>query len=40
MGGNGLEEFLHTVSLYQAVTVRIINVLAVLKQYSVHVEKE
>ena len=25
-----LEEFLHTVLLYQAVTVRIINVLAVL----------
>ena len=30
MEGSGLEEFLQAVLLYQAVTVRIINVLAVL----------
>ena len=29
-----LEEFLHAVLLYQSITVRIINVLAVLKLYS------
>ena len=35
-----LEEFLHIVLLYQAITVRIINILAVLLQYMAIVEKE
>ena len=35
-----LEEFLHIALLYKAITVRIINVLAVLQQYSVFVGKE